>query len=52
MDINNIKMPFWFQEEMMRAFQNKDVYLIVQLNKNWNIYLKEVMETWVDKSEE
>lgn len=44
-----MKMPLWFQEEMMKAFHEKDVYLIVQLNRNWREYLKKV-EEMVDNS--
>lgn len=40
-----MNMPSWFKEEMMNAFRSKDVYLIVELNKSWNEYLKKFDES-------
>ena len=36
-----MEMPKWYQEELRMAFEAKNVYLIVQLNKNWYATLAE-----------
>lgn len=37
-----MEMPTWFQDDLRMAWEMKDVYLIVQLNKSWFKTLKEL----------
>lgn len=47
-----MEMPKWYREEMQMAYESKDVYLIVQLNKNWFKTLKEVEKKYENEHHE
>lgn len=33
-------MPVWFQNQLMRAFSQKDIYQVQLLNQFWYYYLR------------
>lgn len=43
-----MEMPKWYREEMQMAYESKDIYLILRLNRNWFKTLKEVNEQQED----